>query len=532
MISDPRTTPDSRAGRVFFGVLVAVGALYVQFVLFRHQRLALVPRGLLAARAPRRPPSSRPALRVAPERAPAESPGKTPQEEPPCTVLGVSRLAAALWRRRRARRSAFCGFYVAKADAQLFNHASQVALVRDGDHTVMTMANDFRGEPKEFAVVSPFRRSSERGQIDVASGRPRPPRRVFGAAARGVLRRRPVPAPCTDGGGRGAAAGDSVPAPAPLSRAKSLGVTIEAQYTVGEYDILILSAKESGGLETWLVENGYRIPNGAGPVLGSYIAQNMRFFVARVNLKEQAKLGFTYLRPLRVSYDSPKFMLPIRLGTVNADGPQELFVFALTRKGRVETTNYRTVRLPTGMDVPVFVKAEFGEFYRRCSASRSAGGHARGLPGIRVGHELVRSVRGRPPVPRRAEDARRLVARRRDRQGKPVPRDPGAAHGDPAARRGRRLPDATARAVRQRAFSRGPRVPGDRGPPELPGALRAAPPLDGRRHVPAPPTTIAATCPSGSGEAQTLATLTGWDIATIRRKMNLGPRSGEQAGRA
>ena len=37
-------------------------------------------------------------------------------------------------------------------------------------------------------------------------------------------------------------------------------MTIEAQYTVGEYDILILSAQQSSGLETWLRENGYRIP--------------------------------------------------------------------------------------------------------------------------------------------------------------------------------------------------------------------------------------------------------------------------------
>src|SRR5262249_7965657 len=124
--------------------------------------------------------------------------------------------------------------------------------------------------------------------------------------------------------------------------ARSLGVTIEAQYTVGEYDILILSAKESLGLETWLRDNGYRLPPGASPVLGSYLKQGMKFFVARVNLAEQAKLGYTYLRPLQIAFESPKFMLPIRLGTVNADGPQELFVFALTRKGRVETTNYRT----------------------------------------------------------------------------------------------------------------------------------------------------------------------------------------------
>jgi hypothetical protein len=148
------------------------------------------------------------------------------------------------------------------------------------------------------------------------------------------------------------------------ARAKALGVTIEAQYTVGEYDILILSAKQSGGLETWLKENGYRIPAGAGPVIGSYLRQNMRFFVARVNLSEQARLGFTYLRPLQVAYESPKFMLPIRLGTVNANGPQELFIYTLTRTGRVETTNYRTVKLPSGSELPAYVKDDFPRFYR------------------------------------------------------------------------------------------------------------------------------------------------------------------------
>ena len=54
---------------------------------------------------------------------------------------------------RRRRSLGFCGFYVAKADTKLFNKASQVVLVRDGDRTVLTMANDFKGEPKEFAVV-------------------------------------------------------------------------------------------------------------------------------------------------------------------------------------------------------------------------------------------------------------------------------------------------------------------------------------------------------------------------------------------
>src|SRR5689334_10153138 len=71
-----------------------------------------------------------------------------------------------------------------------------------------------------------------------------------------------------------------------------------------------------------------------------------------------------------MAFESPRFMLPIRLGTVNADGPQELFVFALTRGGRVETTNYRTVRLPSGLDLPPYVKQEFPNFYRAMFAEQ------------------------------------------------------------------------------------------------------------------------------------------------------------------
>jgi hypothetical protein len=55
---------------------------------------------------------------------------------------------------------------------------------------------------------------------------------------------------------------------------------------------------------------------------------------------------------------------------VNAEGPQELFVYALTRRGRIETTNYRTVRLPSDVDLPLFVKQTFPEFYRAMFAEQ------------------------------------------------------------------------------------------------------------------------------------------------------------------
>lgn len=260
---------------------------------------------------------------------------------------------------------AFCGFYVAKADTKLFNQASQVVLVRDTDRTVLTMANDFKGDPKEFAIVIPVPTFLQREQIHIADralldhldaySAPRLVEYFDENPCSRELERLQAPAAAmkAEGGMKDKQARD-----------RSLGVTIEARYTVGEYDILILSAKESTGLETWLIESGYRIPPGAARVLGGYLKQGMRFFVAKVNLKEQSKLGFTYLRPIQVAYESPRFMLPIRLGMVNANGPQELFVYALTRKGRVETTNYRTVRLPSNAEVPLFVKNEFPGFYK------------------------------------------------------------------------------------------------------------------------------------------------------------------------
>ncbi len=223
------------------------------------------------------------------------------------------------------------------------------------------MASDFKGEPKEFALVVPVPTFLERGQIHV--GDPAVIDHLDAYSAPRLVEYFD-PDPCHPPVMMDRMAAPSAAGAAKAERAKALGVTVEASYTVGEYDILILSAKESSGLETWLRENGYRIPPGASQVLGSYLKQGMRFFVAKVNLGEQARLGFSMLRPLQVAYETPKFMLPIRLGTVNAAGPQELLIYALTRRGRVETTNYRTVKLPSELEVPLYVKDVFGDFYK------------------------------------------------------------------------------------------------------------------------------------------------------------------------
>jgi len=369
MISDPKTTPDARAGRIAFAVLVAVGAAYVHLRLFRPNGFlwALVLASPLVPLIDRVFPAARYQWPYLPSRLPSPL-TRFHWRTPMIRTTAVFLFAALLGLAHASPALAFCGFYVAKADTKIFNKASQVVLVRDGDRTVLTMANDFRGDPREFAMVIPVPTSITREQIHVAEPSllahldaytaPRLVEYIDAdpCARYDLMMERAVPMAAAAPAFRG---GDE-------RRAKNLGVTIEARYTVGEYDILILSAQQSTGLETWLRESGYRIPAGASAVLGSYIRQHMRFFVAKVNLTEQSKLGFATLRPIQVAYESPKFMLPIRLGMVNADGAQELFVYALTRKGRVESTNYRTVKLRTDVEIPGYVKdpAEFARMYR------------------------------------------------------------------------------------------------------------------------------------------------------------------------
>ena len=260
----------------------------------------------------------------------------------------------------------FCGFYVSKADGTLKNKTSQVILVRDGSRTVITMYNDYKGDTKDFAMVVPVPVVLKKDDIHVVD------QSIFQrlndySAPRLVEYWDQNPCSSYEEdektkvlSNRGFSNDKS--APASIMK-KDMGVKIEAKYLVGEYDILILSAKESGGLKEWLTINGYKIPEGAEEVLDPYIRSNLKFFVVKVNEAEKKKLPGNFLRPLQIGFNSPKFMLPIRLGMANADGDQDLIVYAFTRKGRIECSNYRNVDIPTGNNVPLFVQKNFGAFY-------------------------------------------------------------------------------------------------------------------------------------------------------------------------
>ena len=258
---------------------------------------------------------------------------------------------------------AFCGFYVAGSNQQMFNDATQVVLMRQGTRTVLSMQNNYKGPPEAFAMVVPVPSVLHEGDVKTLT------KDVFAhveemGAPRLVeyWEQDPChPEPPMERYAMGAAGGGMMPvtkaAPA------DLGVKIEAQFTVGEYQIVILSAKDSSGLETWLHQEKYNIPDGAEPLLRPYVESGMKFFVAKVDpQKVKFEDGRAALSPIRFFYDSDRFELPIRLGLANSSGTQDLIVNILA-SDRYEVANYPNVTIPTNLDVTPMVKDKFPAFY-------------------------------------------------------------------------------------------------------------------------------------------------------------------------
>jgi hypothetical protein len=273
---------------------------------------------------------------------------------------------------------AFCGFYISGADGKLTNNATLVVLMRDGTRTVLSMQNNYQGPPQDFAMVVPVPVVLHKKDVKTL------PREVFDRVEQLSSPRlveyweqdpcapREVDMP--------SAAPVAMAAGADISASESAvkhHVKIEARFSVGEYDILILSAKDSMGLDAWLHEQNYKIPAGAEPLLRPYVQMGMKFFVAKVNI---AKVHFAdapsngsgpaaprqaMLSPLRFHYDTRDFYLPIRLGLVNSGGAQDLIIHILAHNQRYEAANYDNVAIPTNITVKNQTRDRFGTFYAK-----------------------------------------------------------------------------------------------------------------------------------------------------------------------
>ena len=318
--------------------------------------------------------------------------------------------------------SAFCGFYVAKADAKMFNKSSKVVLARIGQQTAITMASDYEGKPSEFALVVPVPTFIKKEQISVVDTKTIDHLDAF-TAPRLVEYYDPDPCERDYRGGMLAlaTATPSAAIPAPPMQAYP-GVKVEARYDVAEYDISILSAEQSDGLIRWLTDNGYKIPAGAEPVIGSYIKQKMHFFVAKVNIKRFDATG------ARVSEAAAGTLRDQQVHAAAAarDGERKrpagsdhlrIDASGTRRSHQLSHREGAIQRRRAAVRRPRFSECLQGAVRPR----RGAAKHAWRVRRIRLGHGLVRSVRRAAAEQTRIDRAwRRLGAGRWRQRRSPI----------------------------------------------------------------------------------------------------------------
>ncbi len=216
---------------------------------------------------------------------------------------------------------------------------AQVAIARQDQRTTFSVSINPAGDPQAFALVLPVPEVLAEDEITTLDPEIfarldgyTAPRRVDDAGCPGSDTGLQFETGNLDSGGGG-------------------GVDVEAEYLVGEYQVVILSAEESGSLATWLDTNGYYLPAGADERLAEYIDAGSYFLAAKV-AEEAALATGVPLSPLQVSYDSEIFAIPIRLATLNSPGEQDMVIYALTEleagsdAGQVAIANYTQFTVP------------------------------------------------------------------------------------------------------------------------------------------------------------------------------------------
>jgi hypothetical protein len=95
------------------------------------------------------------------------------------------------------------------------------------------------------------------------------------------------------------------------------------------------------------------------------VREQSKFFVAKVDIQKVQRdaQGLVVLSPLRFDFEAPELRLPVRLGLLNAESKQDLLVYLLSPTGRYEVANYRTVPIPTNLEVADEVRQSFPGFY-------------------------------------------------------------------------------------------------------------------------------------------------------------------------
>jgi MYXO-CTERM domain-containing protein len=291
---------------------------------------------------------------------------------PPARLLGAATLALAVLSGPRPA-AAFPGFFASKKSEPIKTYSTQIAVMKRGADTVVSVMPDYEGPLEGFAMVMLV-------PADVTVDKVTTLKRDF------IDRLDSLSAPrfheyweqdpCDPGpvaqewernlkveGSAGGPLGGGAPAPeaGALKPAKELFLDVKAKQKEGEYKFTLLDA--GADVTAWLTSKGYKAPEGAAAALKSYGA--LRPLVAEVDAKRIELVGGdrAQLSPVRFATTQPFDTIPSRLGLLNAPKEQELIIYVIDPEARYEAKNYKTIFPPTNVQLDFSAKERMGEFY-------------------------------------------------------------------------------------------------------------------------------------------------------------------------
>lgn len=282
-------------------------------------------------------------------------------------------LLAALFTASPPSAQAFPGFYVGKKDSVGTAHEAHVAVMPKGDTTIVSVMADYEGSLEPFALVMPV-------PADVTLDKVKTLKREFVDRLEMLTAPRFMEFwemdPCDPGpleqewersklasadtaflGGGQVGGEKKVP--------KEMLLTVQPEFKEGEYTISVLGKDQTGDLAGYLKGKGYVLSDKGAAAIKPYVDAGMNVIVAEVDTKRVELVGGerASLSPIRYVTRTAVTKIPSKLGLVNLDKKQELFIYVLSPDQRYELKNYGNVFPPTNISVDFVVKERMGEFY-------------------------------------------------------------------------------------------------------------------------------------------------------------------------
>lgn len=214
----------------------------------------------------------------------------------------------------------------------------------------------YTGNPIEFAWVLPIRPGA---RVELASNQWLA---ALDASTETTISG-PLPRQCSNGsfagggggGGGGCGFGSSATTPSAASDFGGSGNAVDAGFNgspavqvvdeevVGPYDAVTLRSTDANALESWLLANGFLIPDAIRPIVNQYVSEKFDFIALKLRPGESVRA----MQPVRVITPGADPTLPLRMVAAGIGAYVGLTLFVVS-EGRYHPANFPDATIDFG----------------------------------------------------------------------------------------------------------------------------------------------------------------------------------------